>query len=308
MNNFDDIISTSTQKRQVDTEYSKDDYAAKKKAERDGVFELSDKTAIEVSTDSSTFQKFLDVQSKFNRYSAVNALLILAQKPDAKRIGNFDYWKDKGGFIKSGQSSFSIFEPHEYTKDDGTPGVGYNIKKMFDVSQIDTRKIRANTQQREPNDRTLLTALVSKASGTITGVDKIPQIVPHDMQNQYGGATNPETDEIYILKGKDFTEMFTALAIELSYNEILYRTDDTTNARFNAHCSAYMLCKKYGISTDSFDFSNAPEMFRLIPDVDPQAIKYELSVMRDAMDSISGRMERHLDSVLQKPIKSQEAR
>ena len=40
----------------------------------------------------------------------------------------------------------------------------------------------------------------------------------------------------------------------------------------------------------------------------PQTVKYELSVMRDAMDTISARMERHLDNLLQKSAKSQEAR
>lgn len=36
------------------------------------------------------FQAYLDVQTCFSRYSATNVLLILAQKPDATQLKDFD--------------------------------------------------------------------------------------------------------------------------------------------------------------------------------------------------------------------------
>ena len=82
------------------------------------------------------------MQSTFGRYSAVNALLILAQKPEAARLGSFDYWKSQNGFVKPGQSGISILEPlKEYEREDGSTAVGYNVKKVFDISQIDAREL-----------------------------------------------------------------------------------------------------------------------------------------------------------------------
>lgn len=38
-----------------------------------------------MASDSGKFQQYLDVQARFDRYTANNALLILAQRPDAER-------------------------------------------------------------------------------------------------------------------------------------------------------------------------------------------------------------------------------
>jgi hypothetical protein len=127
MNNYDDLLNNAPAEPQSG-QLSKEEYADKKRAEREEVFALSDSTALEVAGNGGKFRQYLDVQSRFDRYSAVNALLILAQKPEATRIGDFDYWKGIGGFVRPRQSAISILEPHEYLKEDGSPGIGYNIK------------------------------------------------------------------------------------------------------------------------------------------------------------------------------------
>ena len=81
MSNFDDIFEPAPQAEDFD----KEAWAAKKKAERDEVYALADATAEEVCTDGGKFRDYLDVQANFRHYSATNALLILATKPDARR-------------------------------------------------------------------------------------------------------------------------------------------------------------------------------------------------------------------------------
>lgn len=78
-NNFDDIFEPAPQAEDFD----KEAWAAKKKAERDEVYALADATAEEVCADGGKFREYLDVQANFRHYSATNALLILAAKPDA---------------------------------------------------------------------------------------------------------------------------------------------------------------------------------------------------------------------------------
>ena len=73
MNNYDDIIGNTAQTSEKANEgqpaqLSKEDFAAKKKAERDQVFALSDTTAMSVSSNGDKFKEFLDVQSRLPRY------------------------------------------------------------------------------------------------------------------------------------------------------------------------------------------------------------------------------------------------
>ena len=96
MSNFDDIFESAPQT----DEFDKEAWAAKKKAERDEVYALADATAEAVCADGGKFRDYLDVQAAFRNYSATNALLILATKPDARRLGDKDFWRDQGVYIK----------------------------------------------------------------------------------------------------------------------------------------------------------------------------------------------------------------
>lgn len=71
---------------------SKEEYAEKKRAEKDGVYQLADEAAKEIVSSPEKFKAFLDTQSRLDRYSAVNALLIYKQYPQAVQLKDFDDW------------------------------------------------------------------------------------------------------------------------------------------------------------------------------------------------------------------------
>jgi hypothetical protein len=60
------------------------------------------------------------------------------------------------------------------------------------------------------------------------------------------------------------------------------------------------------VDTQKFDFASAPKVFDLV-DMDAQMVKTELSTIRDAADSIAGRMAKQLE-VASKAARNQEAR
>ena len=288
MNNFDDLLTNAPAEGQ--RQLSKEDWVAKKQAERDAVFGLSDDAALAVAEDGGSFQQFLDVQATFGRYSAVNALLIYAQQEllpgkTATRIGDFDHWKGQGCNVKPGQKSISILEPHEYIKDDGTPGNGYNVKKVFEISQVDTRKHKAKPSP-SYSERQILAALVKSAPVAIVGVENLPDNV---------GAQRHD-NRIEVKKGMGFEDTFRSLALEVCAVE--------AESQFSAYSAAYILCQKNGVDVRGFNFSDAPTMFE---DMDAQRIKGELAGIRDCADDISGRMARNLGA-LEKASRNQEAR
>ena len=294
MANYDDLLNNAPAEESGAPQLSKEEYAAKKKAEREDVFALSDETALDVAGDGGKFGQFLDLQARLDRYSAVNALLTFAKNPNASRLGSFDYWKRQNCSVKPGQTAIAILEPHEYTKEDGSPGTGYDVRKVFDISQVDTRKLR-NTPPPHYAERQLLGALISKYPMKIIGVDELP--------DDRGAMTDPD-GSILVRKGMEFSDTFRAVAFEMACAEVATDPELSAGQEFCAYSATYLLCKKYGADTRSFSFDSVPDMFA---GMDAQEVKGELTQIRDAAEAISGRMARQLETQ-QKAAKNNDAR
>ena len=147
MANYDDIFNASQSVEADEKSYSsfdKEEWAAQKKQEREDAFALIDTTAEHMANDGALFQSYLDVQAHFDRYSVGNALLITAQRPEATQLADSKSWRENGVYIKKGEVGIVLLEPgEEFTKEDGSVGVSYNSKKVFDISQTDcTDKMR----------------------------------------------------------------------------------------------------------------------------------------------------------------------
>jgi hypothetical protein len=254
---------------------------------------------LEVAADGGKFETFLNLQARLDRYSAVNTLLIYAQNPDASRLGDFDYWKRQNGSVKPGETAISILEPHAYTKEDNTPGTGYNVKKVFDISQVDTRRLKERPAP-SYTKRQLLGALISKAPVKIVGVDNMPTSVP----DEFGSVYDQANDQILVRKGMEFSNTFRSVAHELAFADLTTGPDTQTDPSFSAYCVSYLLCKKYGVNAQEFTFEDAPSVFH---GMNAQEVKAELSEIRDAAENITERMTRQLEAQ-QKAAKSQDVR
>lgn len=152
---------------------SPEEWKAKKQAEKDAVYQMIDDTATAIVQDGEKFRGFLDTQARLDRYSAANALLIYNQYPKATQLKDFGDWAEEKVSINKGAKSISILEPVEYTKADGTPGVSYNVKKVFDVSQTKGRQTPAPTVNRDPQ------ALVAVMIDTSPVIVEVAPELPH---------------------------------------------------------------------------------------------------------------------------------
>ena len=282
MSNFDDIFDPAPQ-----SDFDKEAWAAKKKAERDDIYDLADATAEEVCTDSGNFREYLDVQANFRHYSATNALLILAFNKDAIKLGDKDYWRDQGVYIKRQEFSrpIKIIESNgEYTRDDGSIGVSYNIKRVYDISQT-TARMKAQPPV-SYDERALLNALIYKRPVPIQSVDELP-----------GGANavyDHEQKAIFVCRGLSANDLFCGVSKALAQAELAMTGDEylPDNASFKAHCVSYILGKEFGVDVSEYVFDNPADLLRTN---DPQEIRAELSEIRDTAFDISARMTRSLE-------------
>lgn len=109
------------------------------------------------------------------------------------------------------------------------------------------------------------------------------------MPEDKGAIFEPEENCIYVRKGMNAQEIFQCLTPELALagfadGDPEYDRDEDA---FHAYCASYLLCKKYGIDTQAYDFRYAPDFFE---GMEPQEVRAELSKARDAANQISSRM------------------
>lgn len=286
METFDDIFNAQNQRgsdqRQSGT-FDKDEFAARKKRERDSLYALVDETISDMAVDGGAFQTYLDVQSRFDRYSVTNAVLIAAQMPEATRLMDFDGWKEAGAYVRRGAEAITILEPgKEYTREDnGSTGVYYNPKKVFDISQTDQKPVP--TVQRD--QRTLLKALINRAPCRFA--------VSADIPDARNAMYDLNANTIVVRPGLDGDVYFRAVAQELARVMMARSGKEYADPDFTAYCASYMVSNRYGVSVESYNFDQLPEAFQ---DMAPQELRDELGKMRNVSGDLIADMRRTFEA------------
>lgn len=261
------------------------------KANREYCFRTIEAGLPEVVADTDKYIKYLDMQSRFDHYSARNVLLVMAQRPRATQLGEADYWREQGAYVKRSEwkKGILILKPgDEYRREDGSIGQYFNPKKLYDITQTTARrKVRPELKA---DDRSLITALIYHSP---------VNIIPVDKQQKGSGAAQYISEEkcIKIVKGLDGPTMYRALAQELAMVEIL--NYGAVEPEFAAYSTAYILCRKYGIETKDYDFTKIPDSYSKM---EPQEIGRELESMQKSAKTINSRMQ----SILERKISEQE--
>ena len=264
---------------------SKEEYAEKKKAEKERVYQMVDDTAMQIVSDPEKFRAFLDTQSRMDGYSAANALLIFNQLPEATQLKDFDDWGKDNVKIVKGAKSISILEPVEYARQDGTTGISYNVKKMFDVSQTNGRQTPAVSVNRDP--KALITTMLDACPVEVEATNELPY---PNMAAFY----NNEKQTLYVKRNVgDSVAVAQCVAQELGHAQLSINSDTYSrrDMGFQAVCIGYMLCKKYGVDTQNFAIDRIPESLK---EKEPKEIRAELSKTRNAMSEINSRISEEL--------------
>lgn len=281
MTNFDDLFTSAPAENNRSFEsFDKEAWAAQKQQERDDVYRQIDAYVTNMCADGGVLQAYLDVQARFDRYSVNNAILVASQLPEATKLQSYEDWKASGVYVRRGQDAISILEPgREYERDDGSVGVSYNVKKVFDISQTNSRQRRSSAVSRD--DRLLLKALIHRAPCKLQ--------ISTEMPEHINALYKPEDNTVYLRQGMDAGSIFRGLSQELARAHIARGGYDCVNADFTAYCVAYLLCQRNGVAVDMFRFDRLPERYGTL---DPQAVRDELGVMREVAGEITADMNR----------------
>lgn len=252
-----------------------------KQQERDSVYQLLDETTMEVISDPEKFQSYLDTQSRMNRYSVSNALLMLAQKPDATQLKSYDEWDENNIRVKKGEKALAILDPVDYTRQDGTKSLAFNVKKVFDISQTSGKQNPAPSVNRDPQK--LVAIMLDTAPVNIEASDEMP--FPN-----MGAFYNNEKQTLYVKKDiGDSVALFQCVAQELGHAQLAINSEkySRSDSGFNAVCVGYMLCKKFGVDVQNFKLGELPDNLK---GIEAKDIRSELAKCRNAMSEIFDRV------------------
>lgn len=228
---------------------------------------------------------YLDVQSRMDRYTANNALLMYKQFPQASQIKEFDDWAAEGVKVNKGSKTFIILDPYEYTKKDGTIGIDFNLKRVLDVSQTNGKRPAAPTANRDP--RKLVAVMLDSAPINIESVSELPY---PDM----GAFYKNEDQTLYVKRDiGDSVALCQCVAQELGHAELSMNSEvySRRDMGFQAVCIGYMLCKKYGVDTQNFAIDRIPDELK---NKEPKDIKAELGKTQKAFKEITARVSDEL--------------
>ena len=262
--------------------FDMDEWIQQKRAEREHAYEMMDQASELITSDGGRVKDYLDLQSRFPRFSVGNVLLISMQKPDAVRVADYKTWKEAGAYIKRGETGMIILERGgEYTRRDGSTGVSFNAKRVFDISQTSARYASEPVVRKD--DRLLIKALVYNAPCEVKISDNSDY--PREPEAKY----DPESHTVNVKIGKDARSLFRELARELAHAHMDVEGYSREDCSFAAECASYMVCRRNGVDVSGFSFDELPDRFKAL---DPRGVRAELVVARDAANAIVSDMDR----------------
>ena len=286
MSNFDEILNQG-KKKEADLQTSestdkkdKKEWADEQKRKRDSLFEMIEVVCPTIVSSTEEMSEFLTVQSRFEKYSLNNNILIYAQKSDATKIKDFKGWKEEGGSVKKGSKGFMILEPTSYTKD-GEKRIAFNPKTMFDASDV----AGITPGQTVAYDKSMLIrALVNDSPVDIKTVQNYPT------DKAVGAYFDVKDNCIYAKSGMNVNDIFTSVSQALACAEMAKQTKEpfrVSDHEFQARCVAYVLAKKYGVPSDQVNLYSMPTRYA---GYDGEQIKKELLEIHGSVKAITNRM------------------
>ena len=220
--------------------------------------------AIGSLTSGEDWLRMLDLARRFHTYSASNVWLILAQRPDATRVGGYQTWKRLGRQVRRGEHGIAIFAPCVYRarpldRADETehPEIarvlrGFRVAHVFDVDQTEGRPLPEVSPELLRDDAPA--ALWDKLAEQ---VEDSGFTLSRDDCRPANGTTNYLTRSVVVRDDLSPSQATKTLAHELAHT-MLHDGNEHRACRgvveTEAESVAYLVCQSAGVVTDPYSF------------------------------------------------------
>jgi uncharacterized membrane protein len=219
-------------------------------------------TGIAELTTSEKWTQYLDVQSRFYRYSPNNVMLILLQNPYATRVAGYNAWKALDHQVLAKESALRILAPMTYKKKDAPEGEsareirGFKLVPVFDISQTegpDLPDIVSKLEGLAPEG--VFAKLTEFAQGIGFRVER-----PESLDSGANGDTSHSEGRIRVVSSNSEAQQAKTLAHEIGHALLHDPGVETTKElarglkELEAESAAYVICTALGMDTSDYSF------------------------------------------------------
>jgi hypothetical protein len=213
-------------------------------------------------TSSEAWTAWLQMQSRFYRYSFGNTLLIGLQRPDATQVAGFHRWKSLGRSVRKGSRGIAILAPvvrrlqvrEEDTEDVSIVAAApsaFRIVYVFDVADTEGHELPTVPCHPLRGDApaTLFERLaaVGESRGFTVGLDAMPD-------SRANGDTAFGDRRIRVRDTLAPAQRVKTLAHELGHALLHEHANDRALAELEAESVAFVVCDAVGIASDDYSF------------------------------------------------------
>lgn len=279
MANLDELFGN--EKQTTLEPYSKEEWIKQKNENRALAYEMLE-TASEKLNNPDSVMAYLDVQSRFDRYSVSNALLVAYQNPEATRLCDAKTWQKNHVFINKGETGIIILEPgKEYTREDGRTVTPYNAKKVFDISQTNAKP--RPQRSKTPDARVIVKAMIKTSP--------VPVEISNQLPEEVKAIYQPEAKKIFIRQGLDGDEIVRLLSKEIAFARLDKGGFNRENLEFSAQAISYIVTSRAGF--EPAPITRVSEQFLSLSAKEKRA---EFSQIRDHANTISNTINKALEA------------
>lgn len=305
------------------TEEQKQHWAENRQKNLDFATETLQK-GVESVFQSEEYRNYLEVMSRFPRYSVNNTILIAMQRPDASHVCSYGQWKKFGRSVKKGAHGIKIYAPTPYTTTidqemrdpitretvmdaDGAPvreqvevrRVAFKVVNVFDLSDTEGKElpelgVHQLTGEVEEYDR-FMEALMRTA--------QIP-VSFETIESEANGYFNRADNTIVLREGMSQQQTIKTAIHEISHSR-LHSIDaengqnvsdlpDKNTREVQAESVAFVVCSRYGIDTSDYSF---PYISSWSDGRETPELKASLQVIRETASTLIDEIDQHLEEI-----------
>lgn len=239
----EDLLGTNNKSKNnnYNKPYNKNNNWKEQNRKRNEAYKKIDDMSFKLSKDGNLFTQYLNILSRFEKYSVGNCMLILETEPNARQIKEKQDWIDRGYELIQDAKSMTILEPNK-----ANGKVYYNPKEEYDISQTNA----PIPEEIEYTDKDILLALFKDCKAKREVVDVLPN-------GEKGSEYVENENKLYMCRGLKSDYLLKTVIQEIARME-MQGVENGEMKEFKTYCISYMICKKYGLETSQFDFSNLP--------------------------------------------------
>jgi len=210
-------------------------------------------------TTSDEWQRYLDFQSKFHRYSFNNVVLIAAQCHEATQVAGFNAWRKLNPFVRKGEKAVWILAPMVYKRDDAEDGGessstdrvirGFKYVPVFDIAQTDGEELPSVCNRLVGDDPAGIYAQLLTVAGSIGFT-----VEDHEFSGSTNGDCCHAEHRIRVETRNTPAQRVKTLAHEIAHALLHEQFDSRSLAELEAESTAYIVCQSLGLDTGDYSF------------------------------------------------------